>query len=92
VSPKNPKPECGMQIETRTLLASHRILHVNDQYEHIKSVSAELKEAYNEFNLMRANCLADMNQVVALTSTAVESKRSDSVSARNPLLGGQCLI
>lgn len=44
-------------------------------------MSAELKDAYNEFNLMRANCLADMNQIVALTATAVEAKNGDTVSA-----------
>lgn len=73
------------QLETRTLLASHRILHINDQYEAIKKVQKELNDVYQQFNLMRVKCLSDMNQLIQLSSDAAEAaKESARVSCPKP--------
>uniref|UniRef100_A0A6U5BNI5 EF-hand domain-containing protein n=1 Tax=Hemiselmis andersenii TaxID=464988 RepID=A0A6U5BNI5_HEMAN len=71
------------QIEMRVLLASHRILHVNDQYDEIRTVQGELAELYKEVNLMRIKCLTDTAQLVALSEGAADASRDMESNAQN---------
>jgi len=74
-------------IEMRTLLASHRILHLNDPTEYVKKIREEKNVFTRDMQLFRRKLQADIDTLIGLQGTLI--KKTAASLSRSVDGGGQ---